>query len=479
MNTNYSGIINDEYNNSLTKWGVVRDCVNDMVESKNANRRYIVKDEHISETSYNAFSDRAIFVNYVGATLDVLTGSANYKPFTFTGVDGADLPESIDYALESAGSSVGFSDHLKATQREVFAVGRCLHWVMIDGDNSQSSRAEQINATAKIFKAEQIEDWAETTVNGKKQLNYVKLTECYKEIKKQSGQFTWQQYKVTYELYLDENGLFAFDVDDSGMGESKFTVTPTLGNGQRLDFIPVQFYGSIDNTPDVDIAPLYKLARINIGLYNNSANLEQAAHLFAVPTATFSLNPDVSIEEFKKYNNLKDGESPVFGGTAYIGCEIGLAQMSLDNMLIEMMRDKVESMARIGAQMITIGQNETAEAARIRKSSGMANLADMVENIEQGYTNVIKWMMMFNNASGQPDEFELTLNRVFYDDKIDPQTFNQLYTMYLQGDYPLDDLFNIMQDNGMTEKKDALSYRESLGNDTGGNTLDLDDEEGT
>lgn len=475
--TQYNGVINSEYTSALKKWRIVRDCINDKVEEENSIQQYIVRDAHISDESYNSFSKRAVFVNYTGSTLDVLTGSANYKPYTLTGVDGGDLPESIDYINDNFGSSIGYSDHLKARQREVFSVGRCGVWVNVEGSNQDASQSEQVNASAKIFYAEQIEDWSEAVVNGKKQLNYLKLCESYKVIKRNSDGFGWQIYKVTYELYLDENGLYAFDVDDTGEG-AKYTIEPTKGNGDRLDFIPFQFYGAVDNRPDIDISPLFKIARINIGLYNNSANLEQASHLFSVPTATFSLDDDIGGPEgFQKANGLKEGQSPVFGGTAYVGCEIKLAQMSLDNMLVEMMDNKVESMARIGAQMITVGQNETAEAARIRKSSGMANLMDMVENLEQGDTNVINWMMMFNNASGEPDEFDLKMNRVFYDDKIDPQMFNQLYTMYLQGDYPFDDLFNVMQDNGLTEKDDAISYRESLGSDVGGSSINPDMDE--
>ena len=475
MNTTY----NIEYSKALKKWQLVNDCVNDTVEDNNAQLNYIVRDAHVSDDAYNAFSSRAVFTNYVGATLDVLTGSANYKPYTFTGANDGDLPEAIAYAVDSFGESgVGYSDHLKVRQREVFSVGRCGVWVSVDGDNSGRAKAEQIKATARIFKAHQIEDWAEKKINGVKRLNYIKLSEQFRTIERQSnGTFEWKDYKVIYELYLDSDGLFAFDVDDCSSSESKYTVTPTLGNGQRLDFIPFQFYGSQDNTPDVDIAPMYKLSRINIGIYNSDANLRQATHLFAVPTATFALGDGVSNDDFRKYNGLQDGQSPVLGGTAYVGCEIKLAQMSLDSILLEVIKRDIEAMASIGAQLVTVGQNETAEAARIRKSSGMVNLSDMVENIEQGDRNVISWMMMFNNASGQPDEFVLELNRKFYDDRIDPQMLQQLFTAEMMGRYPGADLFEVLKENGITKMENYLQYKENLGTDVKGKTLNLGDEE--
>ena len=469
---------NQEYNAALKKWALVYDCVNDTVEENNKTAKYIVKDAHIGDDAYNAFSSRAVFTNYVAATLDVLCGSANYKPYTFTGADDGDLPESIAYAVDGFGESgVGYSDHLKVRQREVFSVGRCGVWVGVDGDNSGRAKAQQIKATGKIFKSYGILDYSEIKINGRKQLNYVKLCEQYSTVKRVNGEFTRDTYQITYELYLDENNLYAFDVDDGSANGSKYTVEPTLGNGQRLDFIPFQFYGSEDNTPSIDVPPLYKLSRINIGIYNSDANLRQATHLFAVPTATFSLNEGVSNDDFRKYNGLAKGQSPVLGGTAYVGCEINLAQMTLDNILLDVIQRDIEAMARIGAQMITVGQNETAEAARIRKSSGMANLSDMVENLEQGDRNVIKWMMMFNNASGKPDEFVLDLNRKFYDDRLSPQMLQQLFQAEMMGRYPSSDLFEVLKDNGLTRMEDAMQYKEGLGEDIRTPTLNMNDDE--
>jgi hypothetical protein len=221
---------------------------------------------------------------------------------------------------------------------------------------------------------------------------------------------------------------------------------------------------------------MFKISEINIALFNNDATFRQAMWYFGAPTATFALSDGVSISEFQKANGLTEGQSPTFGGSAYVGCEIGLAQISVDSMLIEAMDKDVESMAQIGAQIISTGGNETAEAARIRKSSSMASLGGIVANIEAGDRNVIKWMMMFNNESGQPDDFMLELNRKFYDERIEPQMLQQLVTMNFQGKLPDEYLFKVLKDNKFALDGDSIvEYIERIG-DIPNAGMNLDEE---
>lgn len=484
---------NEEYKCNLRKWRMVRDCVNDEVKQKacvdascdyhNDTRKhgYIVRAPDIEDSAYYAFANRAVFKNYTGNTLDILCGSALMRPYTLAGesVDDEEqpLPESISYIEESyTRSGIGYYDSLRHRIREVSSVGRFGVWVdfpsSVEGKSKKEVKEAGLFARALGFEAEFIEDWSESIINGRKQLNYVKLRECYNEIKVTNGTPLREKYDVTYELFLDEDGLYSVKRDD-GTNESIYS--PTLGNGERLDFIPFQFYGSVDNTPSVDPLPLYKIAEINIALFNSDATFRQAMWYFGSPTATFSLNEGVSPKEFMSINGIAEGKSPVFGGSAYVGCEINLAQISVDSMLIQAMDKDVEAMAQIGAQIITVGQNETAEAARIRKSAGLASLGGIISNIEAGDFNCIKWMMMFNNESGKPDDFILELNRKFFDDRIDPQTLQQLITLNFQGKYPDEYLFKVLQDNQLTLSDDTVvEYKERNGSDIPSEPMNLE-----
>lgn len=491
-------ISNEQYVKNLPKWNMVNDCINDEVKEKACNnaslcfaygsanhrqRGYIIRDPNISDEAYWAFASRAVFKNYTGSTLGILMGSAFMRPFNLSGQSVNDspqeLPESISYIEDRfTRSGLGYKDSLKERMRQVASVGRNGVWVDFPSSAAGMSAAEirmnGLMATAVEFKANEIEDWSERIIGGVRKLNYVKLCQKYDEVVKSGNSFNRQCYNVITELYLDDDGLYVVKVDDS---TNEYEYQPTLGNGQRLDWIPFQFYGSQDNTPDVDPSPLFKIAEINIALFNSDATMRQALWLYGSPTATFSLNDGVDPQEFMRINGIADGESPAFGGTAYVGCEIGLAQIGMDSMLSDAMDKDVESMAQIGAQIITVGQNETAEAARIRKSSGMASLSDIVDNMEQGDRRVIEWMSRFNNQSGEADEFILELNRKFFADNVTPQMLQQLIAMNMQGKLPDAYLFKVLKENGLTlDNDDVMDYLERLGSDIGTNSINPDDE---
>jgi hypothetical protein len=491
---NANNLVNPEYALNYKKYQLVRDCINDMVKQRacrgascvyehqqSVNHGYIVRAPDISDESYYAFANRAVFKNYVGNTLDILCGAAMMRPYKLTGESlddqEQDLPESISYITETfTRSGNSYYDSLKEKLREVCSVGRYGVWVDYPGSAEGKTAADieqnKLYARAQAFKAEHIKDWSEKIINGRKQLNYVRLEECRTEIDFSNGSPNRVEFNVSYELYIDADGYYSVKLDD---GTNEIIYQPTLGNGQKLDFIPFQFYGSIDNTPSVDPLPLYKIAEINIALFNSDATMRQATWLFGSPTATFSLNEGVSPQEFMSINGIAEGGSPVFGGSAYVGCEIGLAQISVDSMLLETMDKDVDSMAQIGAQIITVGQNETAESVRVRKGLSLASLSGIVNNIESGDKNVIKWMMMFNNQSGEADEFILELNKKFYDDKIDAQSLQQLFQGHFQGVYPSEYLFRILKDNNLTIESDtAMDYKERLGNEIPSGNMNLD-----
>lgn len=497
MITTNVGVLNHpEYNKAFKKWQVVRDCVNDEVKQKacknaaitcdsiaRSQHGYIIRDPNISDEAYHMFAGRAVFKNYTGNTLAILTGAATMRPYTLSGetVDDepSELPESIAYIESSfTRSGLSYQDSMKARLRELASVGRAGVWVdfpsSAKGMSSGDIKKLGLMSTAQSFKAEQITDWSEKIINGRKQLNYVKLNECYDQVVQDGSKFTRETYEVCYELFLDEEGYYSVKRDD---GTTEEIYSPTLGNGQRLTWIPFQFYGSVDNTPSIDPTPLFKISEINIALFNEDANLRQSSHYASNPTMFMSIDPHVSADEFMSINGLKDGQPIALGSVGYIGASGTMVQANENNLAMSVIDKDVDNMAQIGAQIITVGQNETAEAARIRKSAGLASLYDIVENLEEGDTNVIKWMMMFNNQSGQPDEFILQLNRKFLDDGISPQMLQQLISMNMMGKYPDEYLFKVMKDNNLALDGDnSIDYKERLGDGVDNRSINPDEE---
>jgi hypothetical protein len=245
-----------------------------------------------------------------------------------------------------------------------------------------------------------------------------------------------------------------------------------------MDYIPFYFCGATNNKPDIGQVPLYKISDINIALYNSDAANAQMIQLYALPLMSFSLNDGVSPQEFLDVNGVEGGKLRV-SNAAYVGCDISMAQINSSTVGIEYSKDKIDRMAQLGAQIITVGQNETAEAARIRKSSGLANLTQMVDNLEEMYYNVIACLMRLNNANGEADDFKLELNRKFFDDRITPQMLQQLIAMNYQGAYNNDDMWKVLKDNGLTQTESPEDFAELNGSDIASRPIDpnMDNEE--
>jgi len=483
-----NNLVNAQYSKALKKWRLVEDCVNDDVKSKaisgadyNGQAGYILGDGQTPRTDkgFECYALRPSFDNYVGNTLDVLMGAMFFKDYEFKVGEFEELPESIAYIEDNAdGSGLGFQDHLFEVGRAVASVGRVGVWCVVMGDNSESAQANQVPASARIFKAEDITDWSETIIDGVKRLNYVQLKEAFERVVRDGDAFSKECYNVTYELFLDEDGLYGVYIDDQSQEGSKGLIEPTDGAGNRMDYIPFYFCGATNNKPDIGQVPLYKISDINIALYNADAANAQMIQLYALPLMSFSLNDGVDPQTFIEVNNVKGGNLRV-SNAAYVGCDISMAQINSSTVGIEYSKDKIDRMAQLGAQIITVGQNETAEAARIRKSSGLANLTQMVDNIQEMYYSVIACQMRLNNANGEADDFMLELNRKFFDDRITPQMLQQLIAMKYQGAYNSQDMWKVLKDNGLTQTETPEDFDELNGSDIAARPINPDAEEET
>lgn len=464
--------VNPQYTNNVAKWQLVRDCVNDEVESKAKigsrygcnTGGYVIKPEGMSDSAYNAYCARAVFKNFVAQTLDVQKGAAFGKKYVFTGVDGVDLPESLNYLVSDIdGCNNSLDDQLKSVAQDIFSIGRI--GALVEYQSSgDGSLADSNGAKIVTYTAESIQDWNECKLRGGKSgLDYVKLCEKYSRLDPVNYNRTDEERLI--ELMLDSDGLYIQKITDSA-SEGFEIIEPKNGNGQRLDYIPFTFIGADSNTSCVSRLPLYRLSTINIAHYRGDADKRTNIHLFSVPTVSFNVNSDVGVDQFMKINGLMDQAGnptpPTIGGTAYVGCDIGFAQASTDSFLLTSQDADVSDMIKLGAQVISEGHAETAEAARIRKAAGTASLNDMVGNIQEAYIKLLSWCSMMNNASGQSDEFEFKMNDKFFDDRLSPQVLQQLIAGVMSNMIPHKALYSAMRRDGSLGVDDSMTLEDYL-----------------
>ncbi len=457
--------VNPQYTLNKEKWQLVRDCVNSEIESKAKigsrygcnTGGYIIKPEGMSDSSYNAYCARAVFKNFVSQTLSVQKGAAFGKKYTFTSDNDNELPESLDYLVTNVdGCNNSLDDQLKSVAQDVFSVGRV--GALVEYSGGSGSLADSNGAKIVIYTAESIQDWQD---DGK--LNYVKLCEKYSRLNPEN--YTRTDEERLIELMLDSDGLYIQKITDSA-NELPEIIEPLNGDGNRLDYIPFIFIGADGNGTNVSRQPLYDLATINIAHYRGDADKRTNIHLFSVPTVSFDVNPDVGVDQFMKINGLVDVAgnpiSPTIGGTAYVGCKIDFAQASTDSFLLTCQDADVSDMIKLGAQVISEGHAETAEAARIRKAAGTASLNDMVGNIQEAYIQLFKWCSMMNNSSAQADDFEFEMNMKFFDDRLSPQVLQQLIAGVMSNQIPQKALYTAMRRDGSLGVDDSMTLEDYI-----------------
>ena len=430
---------NKEYNKSVYKIKVVRDCCagseaiksaqaidqNDESPVANMAGTFYLPAPNPDDSSkenrlrYIDYKKRALFVNFTGHTKDAYVGMVCRKEPSIV------LPKSLlpmQYNVDGMGNSVYTS--IKRTLDEVVTVAR--EGLLLDyakvAEGQNLSQTEGVMPTIKPYVAESIINWKTEVINGLEALTMVVLKE---EIAKKEDEFTDDvetQYRVlrmvegvyTQEIYTDNDELIVWDE------EGNTSHTPKQADGKPWDFIPFIFCGALNNDPDIDRPVLYDLAEINISHYRNSADYEDSCFMVGQPTPVMAGLTQHWVDEVLK-------GQVVLGSRAFVGLPVGgsamLLQANPNQMPEQGMKTKENQMIQIGAKIITSsGGVETAEAARIRFSGQNSKLGTLVDNVEQAYEQMFEWALLFIGGKiEQEEEITISLNKEFYEQGADPQ----------------------------------------------------------
>lgn len=428
--------IRPEYVSALPLWELVKDCVAGSKAVKDKGIRYLPKPDPTNDSAenterYNALLNRAMFLNVTGRTRKGLIGAV------FRKMAEMDLPVDVEYLKENATGDGTSLDQLSKS-----AVGECLDTgrggffvdyptVETDGE-SIPTRAQSQGKQAHIhlYDACQIINWRTQVIDGVKKLTMIVLAECYSE--DEGDEFNYETKKQYRVLTLDSGG-YRHRLWKDGDDQPSFDSYPTDFNKKTFDHIPFHFFGAEENTPDIDKAPLEDLAHVNILHYGNSATVEESGVISSQPTLFFTTDSDQ--EEFAKWNpnGIQIGSTCGYSlgknGTAV------MVQASEGQLARTLMQDKENQMLMIGARIVQqSGQNETAEAARIRYSSDNSVLGTVAGNVSEAIVLAIldAWRFM---SSGEPAQNKVVfwLNQEFFDEAMDAQMILAQVQLWQQG----------------------------------------------
>lgn len=403
-----------EVSEYLDDWTKVRDVLAGERKVKAAGTRYLPK-PNASDTSdenktrYQQYVERAVFFNASKRTLDGMIGIA------FRRWPEVKLPTKVEgFQDDIDGSGGGLVNQVRRSLEENLSVGR--GGLLTDYPNRETAvsvaeeRSGNIHPTITQFRAEQIINWRRNDLG---QLSLVVLHEAVEEPDEYANAVI-DQWR---ELAL---GNLSEDGDDIGSSyivrlwrksdESKEPVVvkefrPLDSAGKPWQEIPFQFFGAVDNDPDIDQSPLYALACLNIAHYRNSADYEESVYFNGQPTVAMGGLTENWVKEVLKDQVFLGSRSAIplpEGGT------ISLVQADPNTLAGEAIKRKEEQMVAMGARLLTPGEAvKTAEQSRSETAAAHSVLSLACDNISNAYEQALKWVCRFSGDSDASVQFSI------------------------------------------------------------------------
>lgn len=414
---------NEEYTAAAERWQTTRDATDGQQAVKGATTRYLPQFIPEDKERYKQYLKFAYYVNVTGRTKRGLVGAVYRKPAEI------DLPADLEYLINNAnGAGQGLVQISKKTVGECLEVGRQGLLVEYPEAEEGLSREQVIALDLKAYivsyEAEDIINWATTVINGQEMLSMVVLRET---TEKPVDQFTATD-ETTYRaltLELDDNGVtYSYHQTIYGDEGAQESYIPTKADGSVWREIPFIFPGSEDNTPEIDMSPLFDLANINLAQYRNIADREAALRMFS----QMSLHIDTGEMSAETWKDLNP-KGVMFGASAAIvtngGGAVNILQASPTDIASVAIKDKAEEMVSVGARLIDkSGINQTAEAARINAASEMSVLDNIVDNVANAYAKAIFYCGEYMGTNTEGSTFNI--NREFFDETMTAQDYMAL-----------------------------------------------------
>ena len=385
------------------------------------------------------------------------------------------LPPKLQYLLKDTdGAGNNLTQFGKRVCKDTIGLGR--HGILVDYPTADNiitlaeERAANLQAHLISYSPESIVNWGTLRKGSKTILSSVLLEELVQEA---SGHAFNHEVVTKWRLLeLDDDGLYVQRIMeeqetlDLKTNKKKIevvevkTITPTLPNGKRLDYIPFIFIGSETFTPTPDNPPLYDLAQLNIAHYRNSADWEQSVFIVGQPTPWISGLDDRFIDENR-------GQLVIGSNAAWLlpdGAVAGMLESNVDKSMIQKaMELKETEMIGLGARIIqdnTSRGSESTESVQVRRSGEASQLSCIADNVSQALVKCFEWAAAWMDAKG---EIKYQLNKDFFAQRLGHQEISSLVSAWQSGAIPQVVLFdNLRKGEVISELLDNAKVKQLL-----------------
>ena len=412
--------VRSEVVQQLPVWALSRDVVDGQPAVKAKGEVYLPKpethkDPKINNKIYEKYKLRAVFFPVTGRTLRGLCGQVFAKPVI------AELPPVLEPMLEDVdGAGTTLEQQAKETLENVLMTGRAgllSDFPRVPGGEVVTLadlQTRRFRPRVIKYHAAQIINWRASVFGGETKLSLLVLHES-KIIDDDGFEFKtsprWRVYRlldngqgVTVEVWKKQDG-------DSEEFEIEEEAAPVLGAaGAQLSEIPFSFVGAGNNDPQVDDAPLYPLAQLNIAHYRNSADYEQSLFIVGQATPVFTGLTDNWVKDHIAGKVTLGSSTPV---SLPEGATAQLLQAQPNSMPMEGMKHKEDQMKAIGAKLIepqTV--QRTATEAEIEETSEASVLSSIAKNVSAAYKKALYFCALFTGPV-ELDTVNVELNSEF------------------------------------------------------------------
>lgn len=407
-----------EYEKYESDWQRCRSTAGGQRSMHKAGTKYLPKLGGQTDEEYKAYLARTLFYEATGRTVEGLTGMIFRKE---PNIEEGSMIDFIEDVTLDGTDLTGFARMLTKEVIEVGRIGTLIDYPRNETEGMTQAQAAALNMRPffKHYRTENILNWKIGRVNNAAALVEVRLFEMVEEDGEKEFEVNMIEQIRVLELVEGRYQQRIFRKNNKDEWVLHEEIVPIM-NGKTIDYIPFIFVSTDNTSPHVTEPPLTGLVNVNISHYKTTADLEHGAHFTGLPTAVITGHSLSENEEFR----IGSTTAWVFDAPDADAKYLEFEGKGLDT-LQEMLKQKEEKMAALGAQMLTPStrRNEAAETAEIRHMGENSVLSSISQTISGALNEMLQvaaeWIGGATSAT-------IELNTDFIAASITPQMLREL-----------------------------------------------------
>ncbi|AQS50544.1 hypothetical protein PAEH1_01445 [Paenalcaligenes hominis] len=407
-----------DYDAHLPEWQMMDDALEGELAIKKS-AKYLPKPSGMVEAEkhdsgsvylYEGYRERAQYEHWVRDSLRTMMGLVSRI------VPEIELPTALaDLENNATDDGFGLKQLFLRMTRQAISHGRVPLVVNIDDDGrpyfSTYSAGNAIN-------------WKAQRVRGRQDLTLAVFRE-YRD--KNDDRYSHERIDVYREFYLQDGLCWTQVLDEKGATIEEAVplgrVGPDRSLRKGLEYLPIIYCGSTDNSPDVDEVPLLTMARAALKSYQLSADYFTSLHYTSHPQPWVAgMDPEKELSVTGPSAAWDLGPEGSCGYLEFQGAGVEAVRRA--------MTDQKMAAVEAGAKVIDTGGTESGEARKARQDDQHATLHTIVITVAEAIEQALRYAADWVGAKG---DVRFVVKPEFKSTTVDPVVAQQLLQAVMSG----------------------------------------------